>query len=173
MTFSFWGGGAEEKGGPCARSSVLETLTLHSPSAPHSCSPSLCYGPTELPSSHGIPTPSRPAPGGAWAPACTSGCAEGFGELLAPPGMLGRRAFGVFWHLQACRGEASRLLAPPACWRGCWGLTFRHVGGVEGLMAPPDVLWWAFWGLLGSPFMLGGILMESQHLQVCLGEVLG
>lgn len=108
------------------------------------------------------------------------GMQRGFGGLLAPPGMLGRRAFGVFWHPQACRGEASRLLAPPACWRGYWGLTFRHVGGVEGLMAPPDVLQWVIWGLVGSPFMFRGILWAlsifrfvwgrlgvSSHLQVC------
>lgn len=48
-------------------------------------------------------------------------------------------------------------------------------------MAPPDVLWWAFWGLLGSPFMLrgcsygvsassglfGGGFGVSSHLQAC------
>lgn len=57
---------------------------------------------------------------------------------------------------------------------------FRHVGGVEGLMALPDVLWWVFWGLLGSPFMLGGSyglpassgflgggFGVSSHLQLC------
>lgn len=106
-------GGQRKRGALCL---------LPSPGDPPHCAPHLpsirashlCYGPTELPSSHGTPAPNRP-PGAAWAPACTFGHAEGFGGLLAPPGMLGRRAFGVFWHVQACRGEAFGLLAPPAC----------------------------------------------------------
>lgn len=101
------------------------------------------------------------------------GMQRDFGRLLAPPGMLGRRAFGVFWHPQACRGEASRLLAPPACWRGYWGLTFRRVGGVEWLMAPPDVLQWVFWGLVGSPFIWGWILRALSIFRFVWGRLWG
>lgn len=105
-------GGQRKRGALCLLPSPGEP-PLHSPSALHPCFPSLLWS-NRTAFIPWDPAPSRP-PGGAWAPACTSGHAEGFGGLLAPPGMLGRRAFGVFGHLQACRGEAYELLAPPAC----------------------------------------------------------
>lgn len=68
--------GAERKGDPVPAPQPWTPLHC-APPLPSILASHLCFGPTELPSSHGIPTPSR-APGGAWAPACTSGHAEGF-----------------------------------------------------------------------------------------------
>lgn len=62
------------------------------------------------------------------------------------------------WHLQHVGGDIG---------------VFRHVGGVEELMAPPDVLWWVFWRPGISIHVGSGGLTGSQHLQVCLGEALG
>lgn len=85
------------------------------------------------------------------------GMQRGFGVLLAPPGMLGRRAFGVFG---ISKHVGAKLL-------GSWHL--QHVGSDTGVL--PSGMWeelrssWhlqmccgGYFGSLGSPFMLGGFL---------------
>lgn len=170
--------GPEEKGGPVPAPQPWRPFHCASPLPPIPA-PHLCYGPTELPSSHGIP---QRTPKG-----CLGTCLH----LWASRGVLGgsgtswhagKEGLWGFWHLQACRGEASRLPAPPACWSGYWGLTapsgmWEELRGSWHLQMCCGVCFGGFWdlhscwggsyGLSASSGLFGGGFGVSLHLHLC------
>lgn len=148
---------------------------------PPLCSPSLLPISVMVQQNCLHPMGSPPPAGGAWAPACTSGHAEGFlggfWHLLAcweggPLGIFGisKHVEGKLlgsWHLQHVGGDVGVL--PSGMWdvlRGSWHLQIR-CGRCFGGSWDLHSCWGGSYGLSASSGLFGGGFGISSHLQVC------